>query len=99
MLLFVSLLLAPLGVELALGRLEELLDEDGEARIRDTAAGFNNAPAASTGSSSIPAFDFLHMTSVWARLRAGRFSRLATRLSKQYAQWTWVAMVYVVFKA
>ena len=87
MLLFVSLLLAPLGVELALGRLEELLDEDGEARIRDIAAGFNDAPAASTGSSSIPALNFLHITSVWTRLRAGRFSRLATRLSKQYAQW------------
>lgn len=93
MLLFVSLLLAPLGVELALGRLEELLDEDGEARMRDIAAGFNDALAAPTDSSSIPALNLVHMTSVWARLRAGRFSRLATRLSKQYAQWAWVAMV------
>jgi hypothetical protein len=32
-------LFKPLGVELALCRLEELADEDGEARIRDIAAG------------------------------------------------------------
>jgi hypothetical protein len=52
MLLCVSLLLAPLGVELALGRLEELLDEDGEARMRDIAAGFSDETASSAGSSS-----------------------------------------------
>jgi len=38
MLLGVSLA-PPLGVELALWRLEELVDKGGEPRIRDTAAG------------------------------------------------------------
>jgi hypothetical protein len=93
------MLLTPLGVELVLGRLEELLDDDGDARMRDIAAGFSDEAAPSAGSSSSSdvlvgsVLYFVQSASTWARERAGRFSRLAARLSKQYAQWAWVAMV------
>lgn len=107
-------LLGPLGVELALCRLEELADEGGEARIRDIAAGLYepsadtdadadasaacSACSASVSSSSSEVvvgseLYFAQRCSTWARVREGRFSRLATRLSKQYAQCACVAMV------
>lgn len=112
-------LLGPLGVELALCRLEELADEGGEARMRDIAAGLYepsadadtdadadasaacsacSACSASVSSSSSEVvvgseLYFAQRCSTWARVREGRFSRLATRLSKQYAQCACVAMV------
>jgi len=105
-LLGVALLLLrpPLGVELALWRLEVLADEGGEARIRDIAAGFRDvSPVASAASSSAVSSSssevvvgdvlyFVQRLSTWARESEGRFSRFETRLSKQYAQWAWVAM-------
>lgn len=99
------MLLTPLGVELALGRLEELLEDDGDARMRDMAAGFSDEAAPSEGSCSSSdvlagsVLYFAQRASTCARRRAGRFSRLATRLSKQYAQWAWVAMVLATCEA
>ena len=89
-----------LGVELALGRLEELDDDDGDARMREMGAGFNDESAAGAepASSSTPdavRWYFVHRDSTLASESAGRFSRLATRLSKQYAQCAWVAMTSV----
>jgi hypothetical protein len=91
--------LTPLGVELALCRLDEL-PVAGEARSRDIAAGFaplgEKVPLAGgdckgsvvVGSSVY----FAHKASTSRSESCGRFSRLAERLSKQYAQWAWLAI-------
>ena len=69
------------------------------------AAGFSDEAAPSVDSPSISdvlvgsVLYFVQSASTSPRESAGRFSRLATRLSKQYAQWAWVAMVLVVREA
>lgn len=76
--------LVPLGVDAAL----DVLSAEGERR-RDIAAGLageslsGSVLAALVGS----ALYFSQSVSTWRRESAGRFSRLATRFSKQYAQW------------
>lgn len=37
--------------------------------------------------------NFVQRCSTWERGRGARFSRLAERVSRQYAQWAWVAML------
>jgi hypothetical protein len=82
--------LMPLGVELALWRLEELPVEGEGARSRDIAAGLKEVSlSAGTSSGSVvvgSSVYFAQRASTSGRVRLGRFSKLATRLSKQYAQ-------------
>jgi hypothetical protein len=93
--------LMPLGVELALWRLEELPVEGEGARRRDIAAGFapggeraSTSAGTSRGSVVMGSSVYLDQrASTSGRERPRRFSRLAERLSKQYAQWAWVAIV------
>lgn len=100
--LLVALLavLVPLGVERALCRLLELVVLGEGARRRDKAAGLYARSASASASASEASSDeavvvlyFSHSVSTSSRDSEGRFSRLAARLSKQYAQWAWVAMV------
>jgi hypothetical protein len=89
-LLTLELWLVPLGVELML---EEVVVVGDGARRPDIAAGLLGG---STGSRASvvrgSALYFVHRASTWGRERLSRFSRLAARVSKQYAQWAWVAI-------
>lgn len=87
--------LVPLGVEAALDE----LPVEGERR-RDIAAGLrlagrsvvssvSGAEAEAAGEAAC----FFQSAETWRRERAGRFSRLAVSVSKQYAQWASVAML------
>lgn len=81
--------LVPVGVDAALDE----LPLDGERR-RDMAAGLaGDVASASVAALSKVALYFFHRASTWRRERAGRFSRDAARLSKQYAQWASDAML------
>lgn len=95
--------LTPLGVDPALCRLEVLPVAGDGATRRDMAAGLYAGSAAlgkplssGTCSGSVvvgSSVYFDHNASISRRERAGRFSRSAVRLSKQYAQWAWVAIL------
>lgn len=98
--------LTPLGVELVLCTLDELPVAGDGALRRDIAAGLYAGSAALGGdreslssgtcSGSVvvgSSVYFAHNVSTSRRERLGRFSRLAARLSKQYAQWAWVAIL------
>jgi hypothetical protein len=83
--------LMPLGVELALCRLEELPVDGEGARRRDIAAGFapggeraSMSEGTSRGSVVVGSSVYLDQrASTSGRVRPRRFSRLAVRLSKQ----------------
>lgn len=85
--------LMPLGVELALCKLDEL-PVAGDARSRDIAAGFapgGDIESSSSGTSSGSvvvgsSVYFDHKVSTSRSDRWGCFSRLAAKLTKQYAQ-------------
>jgi hypothetical protein len=98
--------LIPLGVDAALCRLEELPVAGDCPTRRDMAAGLYAESAApgddeeslssGTCSGSVvvgSSVYFDHNASTSCRERAGRLSRSAARLSKQYAQWAWVAIL------
>jgi hypothetical protein len=81
----------PLGVELVL---EEFVVGGDGARSCDIAAGLLGGSTGSRASVVVgSAVYFVHRASTWGRERLGRFSRLAERVSKQYAQWAWVAIL------
>ena len=86
--------LVPLGVDAALDELAL----KGERR-RDMAAGLAGESVSSSAFSVVlgSVLYFFQRASTWRRESAGRFSREAARLSKQYAQWASVAMVLVGF--
>jgi hypothetical protein len=91
--------LTPLGVELMLCTVDELAVAGDATKSRDIAAGLwerSTVPGgdleslSSIGSKASvvvgSALYFVHSTSISRRERPLRFSRLAVRLSKQYAQ-------------
>ena len=90
------------GVELALCTLEELVVDGEGAKRREIAAGLYEVSVAAGSASSSPsassvvvvgsALYFSQRSSTWCSGNGDLFSRLATRLSKQYAQCAGVAM-------